>query len=199
MSEYDFGRKYAEAGPLASRIIDNFYDGVRHLTTEVTGSIETACEVGCGEGYSTARLRRILPERVRLEASDVDPDLVAIARGRNPTVPITRASVYELESPDNTYDLVYCMEVLEHLERPDDALAELCRVSRRHLILTVPREPLWRALNLSRGAHWSRLGNTPGHIGHWSKRGFIRWVGTRGHVRTVRTPVPWTQVLVDLD
>ena len=40
-----------------------------------------------------------------------------------------------------------------------------------HLLVSVPREPLWRALNVARGAYLRELGNTPGHVNHWSKRG----------------------------
>ena len=40
----------------------------------------------------------------------------------------------------------------------------------RALLVSVPREPLWRGLNMARGAYMRDLGNTPGHVNHWSKR-----------------------------
>lgn len=58
-------------------------------------------------------------------------------------------------------------------ERPDAAMVQRCRVSCRYLILSVPREPLWKILNLIRGAHLPRLGDTLGHLQHWSRTEFL--------------------------
>jgi hypothetical protein len=60
----------------------------------------------------------------------------------------------------------------------------------------VPREPLWRGLNLARGAYVQSLGNTPGHVNHWSRRGFVRLLARHGRVIEVRSPFPWTMLLV---
>jgi len=64
--------------------------------------------------------------------------------------------------------------------------------------VSVPREPLWRGLNMARGAYWRDLGNTPGHVNHWSKRGFVSLLSCVGVVEEVRSPFPWTVVLVRL-
>ena len=53
---------------------------------------------------------------------------------------------------------------------PSTRVAEMARCAERHLLVSVPREPLWRMLNMARGAYWSDLGNTPGHLNHWSRR-----------------------------
>ena len=47
----------------------------------------------------------------------------------------------------------------------------------------------WRAASTS-----ADLGNTPGHIQHWSSRGFADLVATRFDVHTVQRPFPWTMV-----
>jgi hypothetical protein len=69
-------------------------------------------------------------------------------------------------------------------------------VARRHLLVSVPREPLWRALNMARGAYWRSLGNTPGHVNHWSKPGFVELLERYGTVEDARSPFPWTMLLV---
>jgi SAM-dependent methyltransferase len=53
-----------------------------------------------------------------------------------------------LPFPDQAFDVVVCTEVLEHLVRPVESLAELWRITRRHLIITS-----LEALSLSR---WQR-------------------------------------------
>ncbi len=100
----------------------------------------------------------------------------------------------QLPFPDGTFDLVLAVEVLEHLPDPARALDELARVARpgATAVLSVPSEPLWRALNLARGKYVGELGNTPGHIQHWTPRSFRRLVSRRFEVRAVRRPVPWT-------
>ena len=84
------------------------------------------------------------------------------------------------------------------MPEPESTLAEMARVARRHLIVSVPREPMWRMLNMARGAYLRELGNTPGHLNHWSKVGFHSLLTRYGTVQEVRTPFPWTMVLVRL-
>jgi 2-polyprenyl-3-methyl-5-hydroxy-6-metoxy-1,4-benzoquinol methylase len=97
------------------------------------------------------------------------------------------------------FDLVAAIEVLEHVPDPAATLAEMARVARTHLLVSVPREPLWRGLNIARGAYLRELGNTPGHINHFSKRAFIELLGRYGTVLQARSPFPWTMLLVRAD
>ena len=64
--------------------------------------------------------------------------------------------------------------------------------------MSVPREPVWRMLNMARGAYVRDLGNTPGHINHFSKRSFARVVARHGEIVEMRSPFPWTMALVAL-
>jgi 2-polyprenyl-3-methyl-5-hydroxy-6-metoxy-1,4-benzoquinol methylase len=88
------------------------------------------------------------------------------------------------------------IEVLEHVPEPEATLAEMARVASGHLLVSVPREPLWRGLNVARGAYLRDLGNTPGHVNHWSKRAFVALLSRYGTVQEARSPFPWTMVLV---
>jgi 2-polyprenyl-3-methyl-5-hydroxy-6-metoxy-1,4-benzoquinol methylase len=97
---------------------------------------------------------------------------------------------------DGEFDLVCATEVLEHVPGPEHVVAEMARVAARHLLVSVPREPLWRALNLARGAYVRELGNTPGHLNHWSRHGFATLLARHGEVVELRTPLPWTMLLV---
>jgi len=62
-------------------------------------------------------------------------------------------------------------------------------------IVSVPREPLWRALNLARLKYVGALGNTAGHLNHWSRRSFVDFLERRFDVVEVRSPIPWTMAL----
>lgn len=189
----EFIEKYENSNPIAKRLIEGFF---RQVCSLVPKDAKTILEAGCGAGYSTSRLSRLSPKR-KLEASDVSPELTALARHKNPNVPITEESIYHLKRADNSFDLIVALEVLEHLERPADALVELYRVSSKYLIVSVPREPLWRILNFARGKYMGHLGNTPGHINHWSVKRFKKFIGTQFRVRAVKTPLPWIVLLAE--
>lgn len=192
---YDYGRKYTEARGLKARLIDGFFRAAGELLA-LSGAARLL-EVGCGEGHSTERLLRLLPPAASLEASDVEARLVTATRARNPGLAVRQESVYELRRAGSSFDCVLAMEVLEHLEQPERGLRELLRVTRRHLLLSVPREPLWRILNVARLEHLGTFGNTPGHVQHWSARGFARFVGHRARIVATRTPLPWTMILAE--
>jgi 2-polyprenyl-3-methyl-5-hydroxy-6-metoxy-1,4-benzoquinol methylase len=190
---YDFAGKYAEQNAVTRRVLDRFFASVYELA-HMTHA-RRWLEVGSGEGFSTDRLRKMLPLGGSLEASELEPRLVLATRKRNPSVPVTEESIYALGRATAGFDMVLAMEVLEHLEEPKRALTELLRVSREWLLLSVPREPLFRMANVCRGKYLRDLGNTPGHIQHWSQRSFVAMVGEQAEVVAVRAPLPWTVVL----
>lgn len=192
-----FHEKYKKTNAVTRRLLDGFFGAIGQCVAPLDG-IATAFEAGCGEGYSTARLRGMLPAGTRFEASDVEQRFVDEARERNPDVPIARESIYALDRPDRSYDVVFVLEVLEHLDDPARALAEACRVSRKWVVASVPREPMWRAFNMARMKYLPALANTPGHLNHWSAGGFERFVGQRATVRRRETPLPWTVVLAEV-
>ncbi len=51
---------------------------------------------------------------------------------------------------------------------------------------------------MARGAYLAQLGNTPGHLNHWSRRSFTRLLSRFGQVVELRSPFPWTMLLVRL-
>ena len=59
-------------------------------------------------------------------------------------------------SPTTSSTSPRAIEVLEHVPEPEATLAEMARVARGHLLVSVPREPLWRGLNMARGAYLAR-------------------------------------------
>jgi 2-polyprenyl-3-methyl-5-hydroxy-6-metoxy-1,4-benzoquinol methylase len=187
--------KYATRNPIERRLVDGFLRELDALI-ERTGARE-AHEVGCGEGELAMRLAA---RGIAVRGSDVSAEVIAEARDRAKAagleVPFKAASITDLEAGADDAELIVCCEVLEHLEDPVRGLAILRSLARPWLIVSVPREPLWRALNLARGAYVRQLGNTPGHLNHWSRRSFVDLLGRHGEVTELRSPLPWTMLLV---
>jgi SAM-dependent methyltransferase len=186
--------KYGTANPIARRLMAGFMGSLDRLV-ERTGARE-AHEVGCGEGELAIRLAR---NGLRVRGSDAFPQVLEEARRRaaaaDAEVEFEAVPVENLGPDRHAAELVVCCEVLEHLEDPERALDVLATLARPWLIASVPREPLWRGLNLARLSYVGQLGNTPGHLNHWSKREFVRFLARRFEVVEVVNPLPWTMAL----
>ncbi len=186
--------KYRSKNPISRYLIGHFFDTLYELVKPLP--IRSLIDVGCGEGFALTRLSPLL-EDVTCFAIDLDPNEVADARKNLPFAQVSTGSAYQVPVQDSGVDLLICTEVLEHLEDPAKALREFHRATAHYALLSVPREPIWCALNMARGAHWRSLGNTPGHLNHWSSRGFRKFVSPLFHVREIRNPLPWTMLLLE--
>ncbi|NUN12030.1 MAG: class I SAM-dependent methyltransferase [Myxococcales bacterium] len=87
-------------------------------------------DVGCGPGKLMARIDRPV-------VMGTDLGRVGLKRA---TKPVVRSSITRLPFADHSVDLVLCAEVLEHLpvELVAPACAELVRVAKRYVLITVP-------------------------------------------------------------
>ena len=189
--------KYGARNPVARRLVARFRRDLLELVELAAPA--SLIDVGCGEGVLTADLARGVAGPV-LGVDLDDPRLVARwTVNSEPNLRYRAADAAALPAADGEFDAASAIEVLEHLPEPDAVLAEMRRAARRWLIVSVPREPLWRAANVARGAYLRSLGNTPGHVSHWSRRGFVSLVRHHGSIEAVRSPLPWTLLLVGLD
>jgi 2-polyprenyl-3-methyl-5-hydroxy-6-metoxy-1,4-benzoquinol methylase len=154
-------------------------------------------DVGCGEGVLTSRWAERLGDG-RIVGIDLDdPKLRAEWETRKRHNLEYRAEeATSLSFADHEFDMAAAIEVLEHVPQPERTVAEMARVAQRWLLVSVPREPVWRLTNMARGAYIKDLGNTPGHVNHWSKRSFVALLSRYGKVEQVRSPFPWTMLLV---
>jgi 2-polyprenyl-3-methyl-5-hydroxy-6-metoxy-1,4-benzoquinol methylase len=185
--------KYNTTNPIARALMKGFFGAFHSLVDQADP--KTSFEVGCGEGYLSADLlaRGVDARGCDLEAEAVD-EANALASRAGFGERFAARSVYDIAPGEISADLIVCCEVMEHLPDPDAALAILAGQDAREFIFSVPREPLWRAMNLARGKYISRLGNTPGHIQHWGRDGFCALVARHFDVQTVRSPLPWTML-----
>ena len=187
--------KYSARNPairwLTERWVANLDRTFGQVSRELGGPVAQALEVGCGEGVIADKLHRRFGSVVALDLADAG--LRADWR-QYPGPRFLHASAHELPFGDDQFEVVVAAEVLEHLADPQQGLEEMARVGRRHLVLSVPREPIFRSCNLVAGRYVRDLGNTPGHLNHWSKGGFVRFISQVAEVREVTSPFPWTTV-----
>lgn len=187
--------KYGSGNIIVRMIMQGFGSSLHELVLKTNPS--SIHEVGCGEGYWTLKFKA---QGFEVRGSDFSNTVIELANknandnGFPPGLFAAR-SIYALEPGRDSAELLMCCEVLEHLEKPREALRVLQKIAQKNVILSVPREPLWSVLNVARGKYWSDLGNTPGHIQHWSRRDFIGLVSQYFEVMEVRSPVPWTMLL----
>jgi 2-polyprenyl-3-methyl-5-hydroxy-6-metoxy-1,4-benzoquinol methylase len=188
--------KYGDTNPVTRTLLGRFLRRVDEAIQSIRP--DSILDVGCGEGIVTERLAR--RTGVPTVGVDIGDDVMRRQWSKRSASSLTfaAASAYSLPFDDASFDCVCALEVLEHLERPRDALAEMARVARRTMLLSVPREPLWRLSHLLAGRDVRALGNTPGHVNHWSAREFVELASAYGRVRSVFRPFPWTIVVVDI-
>lgn len=193
----NFYDKYHTRNPVARALMNGFLRSFDSLVDSIEKPA-SAFEVGCGEGELSIRLAR---KGIRASGMDIAAEAIEEARARvaqaGVQVALTTGSIYELDAVNNRAELVVCCEVLEHLEDTSAALDKLHMLCGSWLITSVPREPIWRALNMVRGKYLSDFGNTPGHVQHWSSNQFLDLLGSRFRVHEFRTPLPWTMALCE--
>jgi SAM-dependent methyltransferase len=187
--------KYGSQNPVVRRLMSGFHGALDELWRQAAP--RSVLDVGCGEGVLTAEWAERLGER-RIVGIDLDdPKLRAEwEKRRRQNLEYRVEEATSLSFADDEFDMATAIEVLEHVPDPEATVAEMARVAERRLLVSVPREPLWRVVNVARGAYWRSLGNTPGHVNHWSKRAFTSLLGRHGTVEEVRSPFPWTMLLV---
>jgi len=150
---------------------------------------ESLLDAGCGEGETIARLGGSLPPRV--VAIDLSDSAVRFTRRRLPAIEVQQHSVDRLPFAGDSFDLVLCLEVLEHLTDPGAALDELRRVGRRDVVVSTPHEPWFRLGSLARGKYVRDLGNHPEHLNHWNRRSLRALLETRFEAVSLVSSFPW--------
>ena len=182
--------KYASKNPIERRMMDGFFAALDRMLSGLAPDV--VVEIGAGEGRITERLVERFPTAT-VVGLDL-PDTNLAEEWDEIDVPMFFGDATRMPFVDRSIDLVVGLEVLEHIPNPERALADIARVCRGTTILSVPREPIWRAGNIARGRYVKALGNTPGHVNHWSASSFERFVATRLDVTDIAKPLPWTMI-----
>lgn len=182
-------KKYRAKNPIKRKLIGRFVDRVTELFHD-GGAPKSVLEIGVGEGFLSGHLSAIHPN-TKFSGVDIQASDLELLRAKFPHIQAYEGSIYDLSSLPGGYDLVMCCEVLEHLERPEDALDQIVRLRPKRVVLTVPHEPWFMLSNLAMGKNVTRLGNDIEHCNHFTVPSFRKLLSTRFNLTTVTTSYPW--------
>jgi SAM-dependent methyltransferase len=187
-------QKHLNPNPLQQWLLRRFQQRILELVRG-TGA-RRILDVGCGEGFTMRELREG-GVQAAMVGIDFSPAALAWNQAHHMAQsPLNVADVQHLPFRDQCFDMVLCLEVLEHL--PDSALGlrELLRVSRDYVLVSVPHEPFFRGANFLRGKHLCALGNDPEHLHNYSGRAFRSLVSAQAEVVWHGYSFPWQIALV---
>jgi len=143
-----------ETSPLRryiTRIFGELHYGIRVRSWYIREALDGVTnpsyilDAGCGSGQTTFLIARMFPD-AWIEGIDLNPRLVArckeiVRQGELSKVRFVQGDLLDLRG-EESYDLVVCQEVLEHIRDYQTVLANLCHVvaSGGTLILHTPAE-----------------------------------------------------------
>jgi 2-polyprenyl-3-methyl-5-hydroxy-6-metoxy-1,4-benzoquinol methylase len=190
----DYGnlQKHLNPNPVQRYLLRRFHRQIASLL-KATGA-KRILDAGCGEGFVVSYL---LQGNDGLTITGIDCSLEAIEMARQmvPGGLFDVGDLREMPYGDDSFDLVMCLEVLEHLPDPHKGLRELRRVASAHCLVSVPHEPFFRATNFLRGKHVPAWGRDPEHLQHWTARQFRHLVGQYFEVERFVYSFPWAIAL----
>ena len=134
-------------------------DWARKTTSSDLSDLKIA-DVGCGPGTTLAYLSDV----TNLVGVDLSSCALSLAKERAPGAQLVAADAAHIPLASQSFDLVFCLDMLEHLPEPEKAASEIYRILEpgAHLVATVPA---WQFLF---GEHDHALG----HHRRYRKKGF---------------------------
>lgn len=180
-------KKYLATNPVVQRLIASWLGRLTELVDTHVPAGQPFLDAGAGAGFSLAGFVADRP----VIAADLHLSKVSQIHERVPQASLVTADVTRLPVPDDAVGWATSIEVLEHVPSPDLLVAELARVCRDGVIVSVPWEPWFRLGNLARGKNVSRIGNDPEHIGQFRPSTLARLLEISFTDVTVTRRLPW--------
>lgn len=194
MHTTDNYRKHKTSSSLQKKLLANFNSVLLEEVKKLQP--DSVLDVGCGEGFTLEKIRKAGIGK-KLEGVDFLDRAIELGKKEHPKLALKQGSIFDLKYKDNSFDLVICSEVLEHIDEPEKGLQELVRVTKKYCLLSVPNEPFFMMGNFLRGKNLSRFGNDIEHINHWTFWQFKNMVSQYMTICTVRYPIPWTLIIAE--
>ena len=186
--------RYLKKNPLRRCLLGRYLASILELV-EQSGAHQIL-DVGCGEGFVLRYLRE--HSTIPVAGIDIDRSVLNVARHLNSRNVILQGDISGLPLAEESYDLILCNQVLEHLGDPLRALEELQRVAGRHCIISVPREPHYRITNLLIGSNISRWGDDADHRQRWTRSAFHHVLSSFFRVVSIKLPFPYLMALCEV-
>ncbi len=187
----NYFNKHKSKNPIIKYLLKKFHENIFKFIHRTRS--RTLLDAGCGEGYTTEVIQKKF-SKLKIKAIELDKFIVQ--KGiQNKGFKIEKGDIYNIPFKNHSFDVVLASEVLEHLEYPNKAVKECKRVSRKYCIFSVPNEHLWRIANILRLSYLSRLGNTPGHIQNWTKKGFEKLLNKHFKHVIIKKSILWNIAL----
>jgi SAM-dependent methyltransferase len=156
--------KYGTSNPVVQKLLARWMGTMHTVLGDTSGVV---VDIGIGEGFA---LERMFPAGTAAIGLEYRHDKAVVASEKLPDVSVVRGDAGVLPFPDRSADLVTSIEVLEHLPGYEQAVAEMARICRGRLVVSVPWEPWFRLGNLGRGKNVKRWGNDPEHVNFFAPR-----------------------------
>lgn len=186
--------KYSDENFIAKYANDLFFKTIRQMLCLI--SFTSVLDAGCGEGIPLSLANSVSPAS-KLAGFDLDRSRIDICSETVQVAELFLANAQRIPFVDNSFDIVLCLETLEHVGEPLIAIDEIARVTKRYALFSVPHEPWWRLGNLARLKYVKHLGNTPGHINHWTASGFRKMIMSKFKIVQTAQPFLWSFVLAE--
>ncbi len=110
-----------------------------NILNSVPSSFDSFIDIGCGDGYVLYYFKEKYHNK-KLFGLDISEMRIRTTRANVPLSHLIRSDVHHLPFPDNSFDVVICSELLEHILDYKKTIEELTRISNRWIIITVPNE-----------------------------------------------------------
>lgn len=116
----------------------DLYKSEAALLLPVIPHVRSVLDVGCAVGNFSRIIHELNP-KIAYTGADTAEGMLAEARQRHPDAEFRLVNGSKLPFEDGSFDLAMCMGVLHH--NPDylDMIAEMVRVSRRFVVVDLPR------------------------------------------------------------
>ena len=179
--------KFETANPLVRAMIGGFFSRLGELVAPLRPA--STLDAGCGEGETLVRLGPLLGERIA--AVDLSAYSVGRVTERLPAVDAQVASVTDLPFADSSFDLVLCLEVLEHLDDPAAAFASSPASRLPTSWFPSPSSPGSGSAACSAASMCAPSATTPSTSITSTARSLAPCSSRRSTIVTIRSAFPW--------